>query len=124
MMNQVWLRKTLGGCVCVLLLAGLASPPAQASKLGDLRKSLSSFLTREKKAKEEVRTLTREQGAARSGLIAAQRELDQAQAKLRASEAQLRKTKEEIAETERELAATKARLAEHQDEMQQRLLAA
>ncbi len=108
----------------MLLLAAMAVPPAQASRLGDLKKSLSSFLTREKKVKKELHTVKAEQRAVQSGLIAAQRELDQAEAKLRASETQLRKTKQEIAETERELAATKARLAKHQTEMQQRLLAA
>jgi len=123
LMYRNGLTGIVAASICAVLLGSVGLPAAEASRLGDLKKKLSSYLWREKKVKKELRTIKGEQRAARSRLVAAQRQLDEAQASLRRTEAQLRQTKEEIAATEQELAETKARLEKCQEEMQQRLLA-
>ncbi len=124
MMQRKYLMTIMAGIISAALLVGMAAVPAQAGTLGDLRKKLSSFSWREQKAKKELRTVKQEQQAAQERLVGAQQELDRAQADLLQSEAELRKTKQEIAETERRLAETAVQLAGHQEQMQQRLLAA
>ena len=124
LMQRRYLMGIVAGVICAVLLTGVVGVPAQAGTLSDLRKKLSSYSWRESQARKELRTAKQEQQAAQDRLVSAQQELEQAQARLLQSEAELRKTKQEIAETERELAETAARLGRHQEQMQQRLLAA
>ncbi len=123
-MQRKYLMTIMAGIISAVLLVGMAAVPAQAGTLADLRKKWSSFSWREQKVKKELRTVKQEQRAAQDRLVSAQQELEQAQGRLLQSEAELRNTKQEIAATERRLAETAVQLAGHQEQMQQRLLAA
>ena len=118
------LGRTLAVAVGIALLAGLFPAPAAASRLDELRGKVNKYLAGRRAAQKDLRGVKTEQQEAQGQLTAAQYALEQAQVKVRRAQAELAATKKQVAETERKLDATKARLAQHQEEMQQRLLAA
>ncbi len=115
--------RTLAAAVGVVLLAGLFPAPAAAGQLDELKGKLNRYLAGRRAAQKDLRGMKAEQQDTQGQLTAAQHVLERAEATLRRAQAELTATNKQVAETEGKLAATRARLGEHQEKMQQRLLA-